>query len=397
MGLISKLMLLCLALAGLAGCAKTIHPTEESLPLPPGGLVSDTGRPLAPEKFLAAARDADFILVGEGHTNACDHDTQNVILKMLVRAGVRPAIGLEMVAVDRQPVLDRFHRREIPPDTLAKALNWEDSWGYPYDLYAPLFTTAFAHDLPVIALNLDRELVNRFGRQGRAGLTARERELLPERIIPPSEEQRTALEAQFAMHAAILGNEDRADEARKRFFAVQSLWDSQMAARALTTRRKHDGPVVILAGAGHVEHGWGIEYRLHILAPEKRCVRVVPIRDREDPPDMSGTADSPTSGLEFGFYCPSRHRSRLGLDLAWDEGVSRVTDVRAGSRAEQSGFQPGDILKRVNGKEIKSPMDLHTAGMQAFREKEALIFVVERNGTEKELAVRLGQKKNETP
>jgi uncharacterized iron-regulated protein len=385
-------MLLCLTVSIMTGCSKSIHPTGEPTALRPGGLVSGTGQPLEMSGFPHAAGDADFILVGEGHTNACDHEVQASILRSLAKSGMRPTVGLEMVTVDRQPVLDRFHDKEIPLARLAETLDWSGTWGYAYEMYEPLFRIADTYDLPVVALNLNRDLVGRFGRKGREGLTPEEQARLPERIIPPSGEQREALAAQFAMHAGMLDNREKADKARQRFFNVQSLWDSQMADRALKARRRFGNPVVLFAGAGHVEYGWGIEYRLQVLAPEYRCVRVIPLRDSEDLALLDHTGLSPTRGGVFGFYCPSRHRSRLGLDLKWEEGVAQVTEVRSGSRAERAGFQIGDLLKLVNGREIKSPTDLHMAGMEAFKEEEPLVFEVLRKGRSREISVDLEKK-----
>ena len=392
MGLITRLMLLCLTLAVMTGCSKSIHPVGEPMAPRPGGLVSETGVPLEPADFADRVQDADFILVGEGHTNACDHEVQATILRSLVEKGMRPTVGLEMVTVDRQPVLDRFHGRDVSLKELPDALNWSDTWGYPYEMYEPLFTIADAYDLPVVGLNLNRDLVGRFGRQGREGLTPEEQALLPEKIIPPSGQQREALNARFSMHAGMLGSEDQAEKARQRFFNVQSLWDSQMADRALAALREYGNPVVIFAGAGHVEHGWGIEYRLQVLSPEYRCVRVVPVRDSEDLENLGNRNLSPTHGREFGVHCPARHRSRLGLDLTWQQGGATVTGVQKNSRAELAGFLAGDVIEKVNGEETTNPTDLHMAGMKAFRENKPLVFEVVREGVRKEISVELEKK-----
>lgn len=82
------------------------------------------------------------------------------------------------------------------------------------------------------------------------------------------------------------------------FITVQSLWDTVMAENAVRVRQLEGSPVVVLAGSGHVENGWGIALRLQSLDPEAKVLLVMPWRADpavELPPEALG---------DVFFSCP---------------------------------------------------------------------------------------------
>jgi uncharacterized iron-regulated protein len=90
-----------------------------------------------------------------------------------------------------------------------------------------------------------------------------------------------------------------ADPKWERFVRVQSFWDSQMAWREALVERALQRRVLIIAGDGHVAHGWGIAWRLRAFAPHAPSMAVVPWR--------GGELD-PSEGDVF-FYCPGTPES----------------------------------------------------------------------------------------
>jgi uncharacterized iron-regulated protein len=266
--------------------------------LAPGDFFAPGRGRLGLAAVAAAAGGARYVLVGESHDNRCDHRAQAAVVAALADAGRAPAIGLEQVDVERQPVLDRFSRGELDLAALPAALDWKAKWGIDFSRYRPIFAVAADRRLPVVALNLPAELVRAFGATGAAGLPPERRALLPAEILPPPAEQETTLRRAFEAHhhgdggaAAGPGGEDPV----ARFARVQSLWDTTMAARAIDAARRLDRPVAILAGAGHVERGWGIESRLARLDPGGAVISILPWRGEEDP----DPADA-----DLFFYCP---------------------------------------------------------------------------------------------
>ncbi len=379
-----------LLLAVLCGCA--VKPASGPRPHwtapTAGSFLTAAGQPLSEAEVARQATDKDFILVGEGHTNPCDHAAQARIIESLTRTGQMVAIGLEMLPVTAQPVLDRFNARRITAADLGREVGWEKTWGYPYDLYRPIFELAETLDLPVVALNIPRAVLTAYRDGGEGALTPEERALAPSRVIEPSPEQKKALREQVGLHQTMreAGHAKNATTAPRpampgmtdRFFLVQALWDSMMAEQARTWRATLKRPLVILAGAGHVEHGWGIEYRLRVLEPTARVLAVMPVRDEKDFMVQADPAQRAQPGETLFFACAAQHKSRLGMNIVFEAETMRVDSVEPGSAAEGAGLKTGDILVAAGDTNLTEATDLHFAAMAASRQKKPLTLTIRR-------------------
>lgn len=388
MGLILRFSLLLTAL--LAGCAGRVPQTPVALTAPPGSFLSPQGEILPDTEVLRLAQSQDFILMGESHTNPCDHAVQARLMEALAQSGTRFVLGLEMLPVTTQPALDSFNARQINAAELEHEAQWQKYWGYPYSIYRPVLDVAERFDLPVAALNIPRELLVRFRDQ--KPLSREEQALLPKQIIPPSPAQEKILLEQANMHQAMRSTMARTNatddmgQRTKNFFLVQSLWDSMMAEQALKWRNKTTLPVLILAGGGHVEHGWGIEHRLRTLDPAARCLRIMPARNASDLRPAPG-ATAPHTAIFFA--CASQHKSRLGMNIIFAEDQARIESVEPDSIAAQAGLMAGDIILRAGDKPLTEASDLHFAAMNAARKKEPLVLTVQRGGQNIEVALPL--------
>ncbi|MFW5722757.1 MAG: ChaN family lipoprotein [Desulfohalobiaceae bacterium] len=333
-----------------------------------GSLFHRDGYAVSRPEFAVQTWDADYLLLGEGHASACDHRVQADLIRAMVRFGTRPVVGLEMVDVTRQGVLDRFNQGELSLDALPEALAWNATWGFDFELYAPIFETAESFGLPLRALNLPRRVIDAVKTGSVADLNATDASLVPGDIIPPSEEQQDALKEQFRQHRSLLSS---AGSTLKRFFLVQSLWDTQMAMQSVAARQELARPVVVIAGSGHVERGWGIALRLDRLDPGARVVTVVPWRGMTDPDPREG---------DYRFYCPLSHTSRLGYTLSVSFDGIEVTAVQPDSRAAEAGLMAGDVIGSVAGEKVTALWQLHQAATQARRQGKPLEMTVVRNG-----------------
>ncbi len=330
-----------------------------------GAFLRQDGAELDAAGLSSLAQQADYILIGESHTNPCDHAAAADILHTLAAAHIAWDLGLEMLPRDSQGFLDASPSRE------ALARHWDDIWGYPLSLYAPIFDAAQRHGARLVGLNVPWSVA-----QGvRDGHIQPPDHRLPQTIIPPCPEQTTSLEQQFALHQHLRdGSAPQLDG----FIRVQSLWDSVMAETAIAWRQQHGRKMVILAGAGHLERGWGIPYRIHRLDPAARMLVVLPWRDASS---LTDAQSSCVPHLRFAFFaCPAIHRSRLGMTLDATEGGLVVQSVEASSRAAAMGLAPGDRLMAVNETTVHSAEDLHAAAATATRRGEPMRFTVERGG-----------------
>ncbi len=273
----------CLLLASLCACQKQI-------PLPNNNAQFFTlgGEPISEADFAPFFRGADFILVGENHLNSCDHAIQARLLRLAGQERPDLLVGMEMLFPDQQPVLDAFFERKVHLNGLEQALDWKGHWGHSFASYRPVFAAVREKRLRLYPLSLPRGQIRRM---------AGGQELVDFPFVPACSQQTEYLRGIFATHKAMLG--PGAHETR--FLKTQALWDSAMAWKAMQVSRK--GPVFILAGSGHVENGWGIEYRLRQLCPSASIIRFTPIRTtaelrqfQQDNFDLDTTA--------FFFLCP---------------------------------------------------------------------------------------------
>lgn len=422
---------------------------------------------LTQEQFAAVLCKADYVLVGERHDSGEQHKAQLFVLETLEKnclpskTGSRIALGLEMLPFTEQAHLDALQRgsRKKPAslEEFAKRTDWKRNWGYDRQLYAAPLEFALQHKIPIVGLNVSQAMVkavrqheiaklNQLSKKEKKALGLPDNLQLPE-LIPPTESQRPRLRMIFNMHmdrmagkAAAAGNapaeapgnapgmshpsqtENMAAsgfnpeiEARfARFMRTQSLWDTVMAWQAVKARAKIQGPLVILAGAEHVEYGWGIASRLHIFDPEAKIVLVLPtqqvvsngtqtvplvqepVSDRQaadyyllckaDPPNLDEAAARPE-----GRSRPE-NKGRLGLRLRMPEETEaaagskfmglEVLEVMPGSRAEAAGIQPGDVVTGAGNKPVNTIMDLHQAGKTAAEAGHGLKLQLKR-GNEK--------------
>ncbi|MDO9583719.1 MAG: ChaN family lipoprotein [Desulfomicrobium sp.] len=406
-------LILPLLLAMVAGCVKPAAVTPPWVSPPPGSFLSADASPLPDSAVVALAREAGFILMGESHTNPCDHAVQARLIEALAVSGLRFSIGLEMLPVTSQPVLDRFNDRRISAADLGEEVDWEKLWGYSYSLYRPIFELAEKFDLPVAGLNIPRQTLLAFRDKGNEGLTQADRDALPRRIIAASPAQIKALEMQANLHQtmrtagqpqpapktdtppakakaqAMPGNPPPINSVAEKFYLVQALWDSMMAEQALAWQRRLNQPMLILSGGGHVEHGWGIEYRLRTLDPNAVCLAVMPVRDKDDFKAQTDASQRPLPGKQVFFHCAAQHKSRLGMNILFDDTAMRVESVDPGSRADNAGLMAGDVLLKAGDRELREAMDLHFAAMAASRQKKPLELTVLRSGRTVTLAIPL--------
>jgi uncharacterized iron-regulated protein len=239
-----------------------------------------------------------FLLLGERHDNPDHHRLQAWILRALIAAGRRPAVGFEMFSRDDAPAIAR-HLSARPTDAagLGQAVDWQRSGWPEWAMYQPIAEAALQAGLPVVATNLSPATVRALGQNGPTVLdpafAARRGLDRP----PPPEVYRAMAEDIREAHCGY------APEPRvNAMILVQRARDAQMA-ESLSAAGRQDGAVLI-AGAGHVRRDYGVPVYLAEQGSTAPAISLAFI-------EVSPQALQPTA------YAARFRRQTLPFDYVW--------------------------------------------------------------------------------
>lgn len=308
---------------------------------------------LALDDLLNRASRARAVLLGEEHDNAQHHAWQLHLLAALHARQPEMMIGFESFPRRVQPVLDRWASGQMSEAELLRDTQWEQIWGIDPQLYLPLFHFARMHRIPMLALNVERGLVQRVGQQGWRAIPISERE----GVGDPSPATPAYLQSLYLSYRAH-GSADTTpasgleDPKFRNFADSMLLWDRAMAealARPLLTQRT--SLVVGIAGRGHLEYRHGIPRQLHALGIDESVVLLPWDNEAQCEPPPPNIADA-----VFGLNATAMHADtpRLGVELGLSNDRVRIQRIMANTVAAQSGLLAGDILETVAGSPVAS-------------------------------------------
>jgi uncharacterized iron-regulated protein len=276
--------------AALLGCAPAAS-AQACVPLgvwsvPVPGGVQEIG---AREIFLQA-RTQPVVLLGESHDNAEHHRWQLHTLVALHLQRADMVIGFEMFPRRVQEVLDRWVAGELSESEFLQRSHWSEVWGFDAAYYLPLFHFARMHRVPMIALNVERELVRRIGRGGLDAVPESEREGVG-RPEPAGADYLRELHAVYAKHGKDKQG-DLNDPAFQRFVAGQLMWDRAMAEGIRSGHERYPGrQVVAIMGRGHTGLG-GVPHQLRALGIAQTTVFLPWDRTPSCTPPEPGSVDA---------------------------------------------------------------------------------------------------------
>jgi uncharacterized iron-regulated protein len=201
---------------------------------------------------------ADLICIGETHNAELHHRVQLQIIKTLFAQDERLAVGMEMFQRPFQAALDTYITGGASEAEFLKAAEYGKRWGYSWSLYKPIVDFCRNNRVPVAALNAPKELTSRISKVGHAALTPEEKEKLGPMDFDHKEHRAYWYERLPKLH----GQADTTPEQKERSYQVMTVWDDYMAASAASFQRdRHIRRMVILAGSGHIDRGFGIPDR----------------------------------------------------------------------------------------------------------------------------------------
>jgi uncharacterized iron-regulated protein len=214
------------------------------------------GAVLEPGQVFTALLSSRVIYVSEQHNNPHHHAAQLSVIAGVYARDPSVAIGMEMFKRPFQHALDDYLDGKIDEEELVEKSEWEDRWGYDFDLYRPILEFARAHHIHVLALNAPDEITRTVADHGVKALSETERKSLPDLDLSNKDHREMLREIYEEHHAHASGSfED--------FYAAQVIWDETMAYEVARALKDPHGPkrVVVLAGDGHIRYGLGIPQR----------------------------------------------------------------------------------------------------------------------------------------
>jgi len=298
------------------------------------------------DAIMPALAQHRVVYIGETHSRYDHHVAQLRIIEALYRDDPDMAIALESFQQPFQQALDDYIAGDIDENTMLRRSEYYQRWGYDYRLYQPILRFAREHQIPLIALNVPKELTARVGKLGLAGLEPEERARLPGDLDTSDDAYRKRLQTVFEEHQGKTGR------AFERFYEVQLLWDEGMAARAADYLRTHpERRLVVLAGAGHLNAAAAIPARLQRRLPVDGAVVV-----------LGGPYQDPSVPLA-DYYLATRlqelpRSGLLGVMLASDASTITITGFAHHSDAKTKGMKKGDRIVAIDAVALRDYTDL---------------------------------------
>lgn len=338
--------LFCLALAPFLPAAAADAPAPDVLAQRAGGAPAlDLTEAPGLDQVLASLGDRRVIYVGETHDRYEHHMVQLQVIRRLHASNPKLAIGVEFFQQPFQKYLDDYVAKRIDTRELLIGTEYFERWRIDFRHYAPILAYARDNAIPVLALNVPRELVRKVSQGGMAGLTEKERAGLPAVIDDSDTAYRERLRKVFDQHP-------KEDGTRFEYFVeAQLLWDEGMAERAATYLEQHpDYTLIVLAGSGHLVFGYGIPKRLQRRIEVPGAV-IVNANDRPIEPGMADFVVIP----EKAALPPA---GRIGVMLEEGERTVRISEVLPDGAAAGAGLKPGDRIVGLDGFPVRRHSDL---------------------------------------
>ncbi|MBU4263228.1 MAG: ChaN family lipoprotein [Proteobacteria bacterium] len=316
-----------------------------------------------PPRGTAVAKSLDFaaimdnvadssrvVYVGETHVNQADHLLQFRVLQAIHQRYPEVAVGMEMFNRSSQPALDAYIKGDIDERQFLKDAQYFKNWGYDYRFYRDILQYARQYKLPVIGLNLDKDIVSdTFKEGGIAALPPEIQEALPKERDLSMPGYRQRLTQVFQSHSG--PHFDPNSQKMASFVESQVLWDETMSQTIADYLTAHPpAKMVIIAGSGHVVKENAIPPRVTRRIPVKQTVLV-----------NVQQGDLSTDEADYVFFSevvnlpPS---PMLGVMLAEKEEGPTIEGYSPNSGAKEAGMKQGDVIQTMDGHEVHTVDDI---------------------------------------
>ena len=298
------------------------------------------------------------------------------------------AIGLEMNQQPFQAYLDDYISGQISELEMLRGTQWYDRWRYDFRLYRPIFDFAKQNNIPLVALNVPKEITKRITKVGIDGLHKKERAQLPKTLDKSNPAYVKRLKEVFGAHShnSLKSHSNHKSQTRSkpfdRFLEAQLAWDEGMAKTAASFLQTHAGyRMVILAGGGHVINREGIPDRLERRIHSKPAVVLNNIQASPNAKQGDYLLFSPEVTLPA--------IGRLGISMKDTSGGVMINAVLAHSAGEKAGLKKNDIIQKLDTSKIKTTTDIRLWALDK-KPGDAVNVVIKRKQRSQTFSIILG-------
>jgi hypothetical protein len=253
---------------------------------------------------------------------------------------------MEMFQRPFQKVLDDYIGGKIAEAEFLKGTEYFKRWGFDYHLYRPILLYARSENIPVIALNIPQEVVDKVFRSGLDSLSEEERKWIPSQMDFSDEAYKERLKKVFLEHRDV---ENFKTSNFDFFYQAQILWDETMAESVDQFLRTHPhDQMIVLAGSGHLAYGSGIP---------KRTAR----RNGYDYTTILNNADLEKGIADFVLFpgvIPGVTSPMLMVFLKEEAGKVEIAGFPQESASEKAGMKVGDTLLAIDHTPIRTIDDV---------------------------------------
>ena len=242
-----------------------------------------------------------------------------------------------------QGILDGYIAGRIDEKEFLKKSEYFKRWGFDYNLYKPILDFAREEKIPLVALNIRREIVAKVSKSGLDSLSDEEKREIPQQMDFSDNEYRDRLMKVFKMH------QNTKDRNFDFFYQSQILWDESMAQsideflkRILIIR------LLCLRGSGHIQYGSGIP---------KRTFR----RNGHEYAVILNDDDTAKNIADYIFYPQSMEgvtAPKLMVSLKEEHGTVIIEGFSENSVSEKAGLKAGDMILSIDSELIDRVEDM---------------------------------------
>ncbi len=294
-------------------------------------------------EVMERVRDKKIIYVGENHDRFSHHVMELEVIKDLHGKGKKIAIGMEMFQRPFQKALDDYIEGKIDEREFLKNTQYFKRWGLDYHLYRSILQFARSEKIPVVALNMTQEIVDKVFKEGLDSLSEEEKKKVPSPMDFSDDAYKERLQKVFQEH------QDFSAKNFGLFYQAQILWDETMAASVDEFLKAHPtDQMVVLAGNGHLAYGSGIPRR---TARRNGYPYAILLNESNLEKDVADY-------VLFPRAVPGVTSPKLMVLLKEKKGKVEIAGFPPASVSEKAGVRVGDILLSINQAPVQTIEDL---------------------------------------